>query len=237
MKYHFDTYDLYARVFPSYLAIAPVVLTLAAVLPDGLNLQLGGAAAVVFIPLAFLAGQVTADLGKRLEKRLWLKWGGAPTTRFLRHANSEFNQTTKRRIHEKLRSLGLYIPLAEEEKSHPQEADGYYESCVAELIRQTRDRNRFPHVFRELTAYGFRRNLLGLKPIGLPLSSLAFGFSLWRVWVTLRSGEPSAVATTVPLLSLSLLLVWLFWVNEKAVKLAADRYARFLLEAALNLEG
>lgn len=38
------------------------------------------------------------------------------------------------------------------------------------------------------------------------------------------------------LLNIGLLINWLLWVTEKTIKLAADRYARFLLEAILNLE-
>jgi len=94
MKSILDYYSLHARAFPVYLTISPAALVLAAILPDSLNLPLGVAVAIVFIPLAFLSGQVGADYGKRLEKRLWRQWKGAPTTRFLRHSNHEFNTRT-----------------------------------------------------------------------------------------------------------------------------------------------
>ena len=70
----FDRYGLQARVFPVYITISPIILVLAAILPQGLDLQLSGAATIVFVPLSFLAGQVGADFGKRLEKALWMKW-------------------------------------------------------------------------------------------------------------------------------------------------------------------
>ena len=63
-----DRYDLHARTLPVYLAIMPVILALAAVLPTGLDLPLAGASAFVFVPLCYAAGQFAADCGKRMEK-------------------------------------------------------------------------------------------------------------------------------------------------------------------------
>ena len=77
-----DSYSTRARMFPVYVTISPVILAIAALVPKGLDLPLAGAAAIVLVPLSFLASQVGADFGKRLEKDLWLKWGGPPTTRF-----------------------------------------------------------------------------------------------------------------------------------------------------------
>ena len=231
-----DRYSLHARAFPVYLTISPAALALAAILPDGLNLPLGVATAIVFVPLAFLSGQIGADYGKRLEKRLWRQWGGAPTTRFLRHSNREFNLATRECVHEKLRSLGQHIPSKDEEESNTQAADIYYDSCTKELIRRTRDHVRFPLVFKELTAYGFRRNLLGLKPVGLPIVILSFVVCISFVWVKWNNNEDLAIAISATLLVAGLFFTWLTWVNEKAVGLAASRYARFLLEAALELE-
>jgi len=231
-----DVYSWRARAFPVYLTIAPLALALVAVLPHGLDLSVSGGAAIVFAPLAFLLGQLGGDFGKRLEKRLWQKWGGPPTTRFIRHANDEFNPITRERIHEKLRDLGLRVPSKQEEKDDPARADQYYHACIEELIRRTRDRKKFPLVFENLTDYGFRRNLLGLKPFGLPITAVALSLCLWRIWASWDVQEPPTVAIVAALLGLGILLVWIFWVNEKAVRIAADRYARSLLEAALELE-
>ena len=172
-----DRNDLHARTLPVYLAIMPVILALAAVLPTGLDLPLAGASAFVFVPLCYAAGQFAADCGKRMEKNLWRRWGGPPTTRFLRHGNGDATDT-------------------------------HWEACTEELIRRTRDRVRFPLVFEGLVQYGYRRNLLGLKRVGLPVSIAALFVCMWRGW----AGR----------LELS------------TVAVAANRYARYLLEAALD---
>ena len=232
----FDRYNRQARVFPVYMTISPIILALAAILPHGLDLPLGAAAAIVFIPLAFLAGQVGADFGKRLEKPLWLQWDGPPTTRFLRHLNTEFNEVTRNRLHTKLRSLGLNVPSAEHQQRDPQTADVHWEACTEELIRRTRDRRRFPLVFKGLIEYGFQRNLLGLKPFGLPLSIVALLACSWKVWAGWGDQGAVAVAVGAALLSLSLLAIWIVWVRERTVAISANRYARFLLEAAQEME-
>lgn len=235
MDIKFDTYNFRARVLPVYLTLAPVVLLVAALVPDGLKLPLGGAATIVFVPISFLLSQIGADFGKRLEKDLWLKWDGPPTTRFLRHGNNEFNEVTRGRIHDKLSALGLQVPTREEQEQDEHAADKHYESCTEDLIRRTRDAKKFPLVFKGLTEYGFRRNLFGLKVFGLLLAVVGAAGSAWstyRVWT--MANRPPSIAIVVGLIAVGLLLVWLGWVTEHTVKIAANRYARFLLEAALE---
>lgn len=231
----FDRYTWQARAFPVYVTISPVILGLAAILPRGLEMPVGAATAIVFGPLAFLAGQVGADFGKRLEKPLWKKWDGPPTTRFLRHSNAEFNRVTREQVHAKLRDIGLKVPTEKDQQAAPHAADEYWEACTEELIRRTRNRSRFPLVFKGLTEYGFRRNLLGLKPFGLLLSITALFVCLWRICAGWGSQEQIAVPVGAAFLSLALLMTWTFWVRERTVAISANRYARFLLEAVQEL--
>ena len=232
----FDRYTWQARAFPVYITISPIILGLAAILPAGLDLPVGATAAIVFGPLAFLAGQVGADFGKRLEKPLWMKWGGPPTTRFLRHSNAEFNRVTREQVHTKLHHLGFHVPSEEDQQADPGAADEHWEACTEVLIRRTRDHTRFPLVFKALIEYGFRRNLLGLKPFGLLLAISALLVCLGTGWAGWDSQEQIAVPVGAALLSLALLVTWIVWVREKTVAISANRYARFLLEAAQELD-
>ena len=231
-----DRYNWQARVFPVYITIAPAILALAAILPQGLDLSLSAASVVFFVPIAFLSAQVGADFGKRLEKRLWLKWDASPTTRFLRHSNTEFNAVSRERLHMKLSDFGLKVPSVAYQQCNQQAADVYWEACTEYLINRTRDRKRFPLVFKALTEYGFRRNLLALKPFGILLSIVAVLICLWKTWDRWDGDEPIAVAVYASVLSSSLLIVWLVWVRQNTVAISAKRYARFLLEAAQELE-
>ena len=106
MDFKLDHYTLGARVLPVYFTIAPAVLAVAATLPEGLNLPLAGASAIVFLPLSYFMSQVASDFGKRLEPALWDSWGGPPTTRFLRHDNEEFNPATRARVYSPIAGVG-----------------------------------------------------------------------------------------------------------------------------------
>lgn len=220
-----------------YITAAPVALAIAAVLPDGLNLQLAGASGVIFLPLSYFMGQVAADFGNRLEPKLWDSWGGPPTTRFLQHGNEEFNPVTRALVHAKLRSFGLAIPTAAEEKADDDLGRQLYGSAVDYLRNLTRDPNRFHLVLKANTEYGFRRNLLGLKPIGLAVTIIALavsGWSLYFGWHT--DGAIASVASVITLLNACVALGWLIGVRSATVRIAADRYARILLEASINVE-
>lgn len=231
-----DSYNITARAFPVYLTVSPITLALISVLPEGFDWTLGGLASFVFLPLSYLCGQIGGDLGKKLEKSLWQKWDGPPTTRYLRHGNSEFNTITRNRIHDQLRSMGHVVPTSEEQNDNPFDSDKYYESCVDQLISQTRDTKRFPLVFKGLKQYGFRRNLLGLKPFGISLTILSIlahiiiPLSFWE------SDRSVALVTLTGILNIGILIAWLCFVSEYTVKLTAERYAKYLLEAAVVLE-
>ena len=236
MRLDFDPYSWRARICPVYLAVVPIAMTIAALMPRGLQLPLGGAAFLLLAPVAFFASQIVADYGRHLQSRLWLGWGGPPTTRFLRHANPEFNEITRERIYAQLRSFDLHVPTRSEQERDPRLAAKYYESSVDDLIRRTRDPREFPLLFKTLVEYGFRRNLLSLKPFGLPVASFAV-VGYW-IGVYLNRGEPelAIVAIVAGVFATCILLGWVVWVDERAVRLAADRYARVLLEASLILE-
>ena len=237
MDFKLDRYTWGARVLPVYLAAAPVVLALAATLPEGLNLPLAGGTAIVLLPLSFLMSQIAADFGNRLEPALWDSWGGPPTTRFLRHDNQEFNSDTRARIHAQLRRLGLRVPTTGEEKTDPQQAFELYRSATDDLRRLTRDHARFPLVHKGNIEYGFRRNLLAIKPVGVAITTLALvasGGALVRGWYTDAGVLPVALVTT--LLNICIALGWLIGVRGATVRITGDRYARSLLEAVLDLK-
>ena len=232
-----DSYSIQARAFPIYITFLPIVFALSTILPPSYNWAvIAGASAVVLAPLSYLCRQIGGDLGKKRESALWNSWGGPPTTRFLRHGNNEFNQISRERVHNKLRQLGLRVPCQEEQEQNPQAADSAYESCVDELRRRTRDKKLFPLVFKGLTEYGFRRNIFALKFIGLTFAVISFiacSIIVFRNW---QAGTLSGTRFVPVLLNFGLILVWVCWLSKKSVKIAADRYARFLLEASLNLE-
>ena len=233
MDLKLDRYTWQARTLPVYFVGAPAVLAIGSTLPEGLNLSFAGVSGLVLVPVSFFLSQVAADNGKRLETELWRSWGGPPTTRFLTHGNTEFNAETRLRTHNRLRGLGMNIPTAQEQAADPNRALDLYASAVDELRRLTREPGRFPLVLKGNVEYGFRRNLLGMKKlgVGVAVASLATScWSLWRGWAF--SGELAPLPLVTVLVIAGIVIGWLFRVRADAVRVTADRYARFLLEAA-----
>ena len=241
MTIGFDTYSLVARILPGYIVIAPITLLLIFAPADG-QISFGGAALLIPI-IYFFSYQVGRDRGKRIEPRLWEKWGGAPVTRFLRHSNTEFNNDNRLMVHNFMRTIGHAVPSPEDERQNPESADYAYDMCGRTVIRKTRETEKFPLVFRSLITYGFQRNLYGLKPFGVTVNLLSLAACVAMIAV-IQLGVTDAVilpTSTVPSASVAtaanvgLLLLWLIKVREQTVKRAADEYAYFLLEAALTL--
>ena len=239
MSFRLDRYSYQAEALPALLAIVPVALFIAAILPEGISLRglfLKFSPFVALAALSFVASQVGADFGRRLEKRLWAKWGGPPTTRFLRHRNHEYNEITRRAVHDSLMRLGLKVPTVEEEAQDPKYSDECYAACTAELRRLTRNKRKYPLVHKRLIDYGFRRNMLGLKWIGLitaaVVSIMCASHILWN-WDTAGLHGPLLV---VGIISAGIEIAWLTLVNEGAVSLGSERYANTLLEASMSME-
>ena len=71
----------------------------------------------------------------------------------------------------------------------------------------------------------------------MSLSVVGVAGSVWSTYTAwTATNELPAVSLIAGLISAGLLLAWLVWVTERTVKLSADRYARFILEAALEQE-
>ena len=240
MPHKLDRYSSEAEALPVFLAFLPLAALVSAIMPEGFTFQgvlLKVAPFIGSAGLAFVASQIGADFGKRKESELWAKWGGPPTTRFLRYGNQEFNEITRLKTHSNLRALGLNVPTLEEQQADPVLADEHYEACVAELRRLTRQkRDAYPMVHKRLIDYGFRRNLSGLKPIGAALALVVALVASVQIALAIRSDAYDGTTLAVLLTSGVWAIGWFALVGERAVSRAADRYAETLLEAARDLE-
>ncbi len=234
-----DRYSNQAEALPVFLVLVPITLFLTVVLPEGLSLKgllIKSVPFVGLVGLSFTISQIGADFGKRLEKRLWEQWGGPPTMRFLRHNNPEYNEITRRHVHETLRRLGFYLPTSEEQSQNSAYADTCYEACTIELLRRTRNKTAFPLVHKRLIDYGFRRNILGMKRFGLAISVAVSLLCVWHIVSGWDAHSPNIPMVAVCVMTTVHILGWLTLVTENMVWRGANRYALALLEAARDLE-
>ena len=235
----FDSYTWYARVIPVFIVLLPLGISAAVWFPGEDILAKIGTITLAPFALAALAAQFGRRRGKEKEKSLWQSWGGAPTTRFLRHRDTTFNPVIRARYHKKLQELlpDYDMPTPATEEKNPQAADQMYEACTRYLINQTRDKGRFPLVHKENMYYGFLRNLWGMKSWGLTFALLGLMTCGVRIWATLGKSESLSFDLVAGnFFCLLLCIIWTFWVSPDSVRIAANAYAERLLETCDQLE-
>jgi hypothetical protein len=242
----FDSYSRQARLYPSLLLILPIPVVVIAAQPDLLTSRSTGAMVGLLATcgVLYLMTSVVRSLGKAIEPHLLVKWNGWPTTEILRHSGP-LNTYTRRRYHKYLEEHvpDCHMPTAADELNNLAQADRHYDSAIIWLKELARG-NDFPLVEKENAQYGFRRNLLGARPIGILISLGCTAYcAASLVWtsshfhgsihfivtaaVTLANSEPWL--STAMIGSLISALWWIFFVNRSWVHEAGLQYARSLL--------
>lgn len=241
LKY-FDTYNRIARIYPACLALAPAVWTSVALLPGLFSDVLNGAIfTLVSCAAAYLFASLARSLGKNVEDRLLKVWGGWPTTILLRHRNGTIDPSTKARYHAALSKIcpDVVLPSPDEESRASDGADAAYRSATKRLIEARREPTH--HILHfENASYGFRRNMLALKPFGLAIALFAASISVAAWW--LRWGPPINWADLLELvrlhpalfgitfLNLACAAIWLKFVQPPFVYQAGCEYAHALFK-------
>jgi hypothetical protein len=233
-----DEYDRNARLKPALLVILPASLTIAGL---GAGFSVAGgvlSGSLTAIGFTYVLAQFARDWGKRKEPQLFSAWDGKPTTAKLRHRNPSVNPHTLGRYHETAsRLMGKPLPTIAEEHADPGSADLIYESVGDCLREKTRDKKAFPLIFKELMSYGFRRNLWGMKPLGVVLACVCVAVQLailTREIVIQHQVAPTPLLMT--LANVVLLMGWLFIVSPSWVRVPADAYAERLLAASAEID-
>jgi len=245
----FDSYNRQARLYPALLALLPLLLVFLALFPSLASVGQLLVAIALACGLLFLVADFARARGKRLEPILLQEWGGWPTTIWLRHSDDHLSAEVKRRYHAFFgRHAALRaMPTREEEERDPEGADEQYAASVVWLKEQCRGK-AWPLVEKENAIYGFRRNLLGLKPFGIAISIMTLLGPLLIRWVALGFpvldplqfsiqsylGLPAVVLGALGF-SLIMLVAWLLTVNRSWVREAGDQYARALLASCDSL--
>lgn len=235
-----DRYSLTARVYPMILFYLPLsVLFLIAIWDFQQYYHFGIPVGLVGV-LAYLSSHLGRDVGKNKEAGLWRDWGGTPTTQLFRWRNVRLDMYTKARNHTKMEQLCPIGRTVDEqfERVNPDDADEAYRAWTKYIIGKTRDVNQYTLIFKENMAYGFRRNLWGLKPLAITLIVLligvTYGFFVYSsgVWTIDQFPQVFFVAE---IFLIFILLFWLLRVTKEWVKLTAFAYAERLHEAIETL--
>ena len=170
---------------------------------------------------------------------LYKEWGGKPSTTMLRHSDTRLDAATKASYLKFLSGkIGTAAPAAKDEETDPAKCDAYYERCGNWLRENTRDTKKFKLLFDENVAYGYRRNLLGLRWWGFVVDLLVIGTSALALWRWLPLDLDNMVSVKVGIVGgFAFLhsLLMLFMVTKESVHEAAVTYARQLLRCCETL--
>lgn len=226
----FDTYSLKARVFPALISGLPTLVLLFMLVPwDRLALSQVIAASMGLI-LIFAFADLARHKGKKLQERL----GTGETPGQWYRGNPDVPEVMKDRYrHFIAEQLSQAAPTPDDEQNCPDRSIDFYRSANAWLREETRDHTAYPLLFAENITYGFRRNLSGLKPIGLVCN-----FFVLLLCVGILFFEPryfAALPNIGEKIYLTLAAVFLhsayltFAVKESAVKEASRAYGRQLI--------
>ncbi|CAE7410645.1 unnamed protein product, partial [Symbiodinium sp. KB8] len=169
-----DEYERRARLAPGLLTLLPLLVLLVSL---GFRQRPVVAGTIAFLTAAggpVLLSQVVRHRGLALQRRLWEKWNGSPTTQSLRHSSPVGTPEQRNSWRTELeRSTGLNLPTVAEEQLDATGSDARYEVAIARLIELTRNQADFPLLHAENKNYGFERNLLAMRKPGLIVAGSA----------------------------------------------------------------
>jgi hypothetical protein len=229
----FDAYSLRAQWAPVLTAILPVVFAACASVPELASFKGATGGGLLVAGLPPILAQFSRNRGKALEPKLWAEWGGKPTTRLLRHRDKSIAEPTKARYFETLRAAGIVRPTPEQEAADPAAADAQYESAGDWLRRHTRHPKPGDLVSAKNASYGFARNALGLRWIGLTLAIATMAaVGTYAVHLHLSATEVSPMVVVAFLVNVGAAALWIFAVSPAWVRSEADAYAVALLECS-----
>lgn len=169
--------------------------------------------------------------------------GGMPTTLALRHRDQFLDSVSKHRYHDAIvTKLGIAMPTAEEEAADPARADDTYIGATKHLRELTRANKSL--LLKENIAYGFHRNMLAMRPIGILTCLLGLLYGLVLAGVVepnplavnlVNLAQPGLAAAMTLLISVALLTSWLFYFDADVVKRIGFAYAERLFECLTSL--
>ncbi|MEI6821116.1 MAG: hypothetical protein WCL51_04225 [Bacteroidota bacterium] len=231
----FDKYSIKARIYPVVIFLLPIVvigITYSIEYEKYIQVltTLGITSALVY----FLSN-IGRDSGKKKEPKLWEKWGGMPSVQLLSFRNDILDKYTKQKYHIKLLELS---PIKDQNidflNSDLDSVKDVYISWTRYLISMTRDTKKYSLLFKENISYGFRRNLWGLKLKSILIIVITIICNF--VFIGIKNGFLNYKIFPInfwisEIILLILLMIWIFMINNKWIKIPAFAYAERLLES------
>ena len=232
-------YIFHARVIPAIIFLLPTTIEANYILIN-LNYKLPlsvSIANLVLLCLLIVFSNWVRYFGRKNEKKLFAKWGGPPTTRFLRSNNIEFNPAQRKAVRRTLKFMfpDLKMPSEELENDDPQAADEIYAAYVSNLRSLTRDISEYKLLYIENKNYGMWRNMYSIKPISIILCCGLFAASI-VLSIFLSEIFNWMECIVLDVIFVLYIIIYFSVVTESKVKDAANCYAERLFETVIVLD-
>jgi len=234
-----DKYEIRARIIPGLLLCLPVLITVAAIGLDYFNwLTSILGSAFITIVLSYGLSMLLRHGGVALQQKMYTKWGGAPSTRFLRWSDVNLSDQKKVIIHNKIKKdLKIQLFSKEEESASPKEADRVINDAfdsIREKIRATKKMGKLWEIHN--IEYGFYRNFLGSWHWGLILSISGIAILLAIYLYGSNKDIKFLLAVGVNIVYSIVLSGYALAQGEKNLKHSAEQYVRSAIETYLSLK-
>lgn len=226
-----DAYVRKARLAPVVLAAAPLLFLALAV-----GVSPAAVAGITLAPVAaiYVVGVgIARDRGRRIQPELWRAWGGEPTVQLMRWRGGNPSEVSVKHAGVRLMSAQK-LPDARAEEEDPEQADQIYREALASARVQVREAEGHRILSDANAEYGFRRNCLGLKTIGIAMSVLS-GMAAILLWALSVGDHPDVYIFPI-VAGILWLIMWKVIVSDHWVKTAADRYAEHFFETVRKIE-
>lgn len=207
-----DSYSLVARLSPAVLLLVPVMVTFGTLYAGSLVVLPLPVYLLCTSAISFPLARFVRTRGKTLQASLWSKWGGSPLATALAKPIGGISQTLHDRALSELRTL---FP-----KETPVEGPISAYENVGTIIATHTTEIGARVIAKENLAYGFARNTLGVRQIGIFASATC----MLTLTILQVCGNQLGIWISVAINGISLAW-WIISVKEQRVREAGDRYA------------
>ena len=222
-----DAYNVRARLSPSIILLAPIAITLFLCFEE--IRTLASSSVIIFVLLAFT--NYVPILQRRINKGKTAYTNYA--VQFLYPEDTTLSAEKKLRYCRKLSELDPSLELL----AHP-ESTKDYRSCCSSAVSILRNKTRDHRLVQEENInYGFCKNLLASKQIGIVFCIICTAFTI--IISLVRYKGIGAIPTEnwfAVIADIGFLLFWIFGINQNVLDEASKQYARTLLASVDSLE-
>ena len=178
---------------------------------------------------AIVVGHYARARGRALEDALWASWGGSPTTRWLRPADTTCSDQQKSKWRGAIKRLtGITIPASVPDGATETSVDQTIAEATRQLRYVLRSKPNAAILQSHNEEYGFARNLYPVRFLWVALAVICVACSGVAFYLGMKPYAALAVSATVLVASILVASELPTYVRR-----CADRYAESLFAVAM----